>query len=218
MRFMFALMFWVALTPAAAQWASLATNNDGTQVYFVSTLQQSGSTQPAWGKLFIADQSGVHALLIRNRDIVGTDIPPLTNFILTNAYNVLGVDVATDVSRLSVVATGVCTISSGICDYSDIPTTTTVYDANGNGTNYPGRGRLSPNGNWLSLFVDTTISPFPVSILNLNTNSTNMFSVESGNADYTSGTIANNGDFAFGGSIAGETIAPTGGPQIVLAG
>jgi uncharacterized protein (TIGR03437 family) len=218
MRFLFALVFLATVTPAAAQWTSLATNNDGSQVYFVSTLQQSGSTQLAWGKLFIADQSGVRALLIRNRDIVATNIPPLTNFIVTNAYNVLGVDVATDGSRLSVAATGVCTISSGICDYSDIPTATTVYDANGNGTNYPGRGRLSPNGEWLSLFVDTTISPFPVSILNLNTNSTNMFPVESDSSDYTSGTIANNGEFAFGGSTAGETIAPAGGQPIVLAG
>jgi len=34
------------VTPTAGQWTGLAANNHATQVHFVSTLQQTGSTQP----------------------------------------------------------------------------------------------------------------------------------------------------------------------------
>jgi hypothetical protein len=101
MRLLIALLFWIAL-PVTGQWTSLATNVDGTQVYFVSSFQQTGSNQPGWGKLFIADQSGVRPILIRNRDIGG--LP--SNFYVTNAYDVIGVAVASELSRLAVVATG----------------------------------------------------------------------------------------------------------------
>jgi hypothetical protein len=212
------MLFLCILAPAECQWSSIASNHDGTQVYFVTRLRQEGSAQPLYGKLFIAAPSGIRPLLIRNRDVTPFGVG--SALYSTNAYDVIGVDVPPDVSRLAVVATGECHILSAICDGAEIATTT-VYDATGTGIDFPGRGRLSPNGEWLSLieipWALFGLGPTQASVSNLATNSSSNFSFPNLNSDYKNGSIANNGEFAYGGGTKGLTLKAIGEPITSIA-
>jgi uncharacterized protein (TIGR03437 family) len=65
----------VVLSPlACAQFTGLATTSDGSEVFFASTLKLKRTNEPPWGKLFVADESGVR--LVRSRDMVAP--PPGT--------------------------------------------------------------------------------------------------------------------------------------------
>jgi len=203
---------------APGQWTSLASNRDASQVYFVTRLVQQGSSQPLYGKLFLADWSGIHALLIRNRDV--TPFAGLnTNSFTTNSYNILSVDVASDVSRLAVVATFECQLTSTLCSGSD--TATTVYDSNGQGIDLAGRGRLSPDGKWLSLITTSRlvfgIGPTPASVQNLVTGISSAFFFPNRNRDHQNGSVADNGSFVFGSGIEGLSFAANDTPVIKLA-
>ena len=134
---------------AMAQFSGMATDHEGSRLFFTTDLSQRGSDQPGWGKLFIADEKGVRSLLVRNRDVFRGAIAegPFANGETTNFYNINGVDVSSDASVLAVSAVRVCQgYTSGLCRYSD---QTTVYNQRGE-TVVPTDGRLvlSPSGQW----------------------------------------------------------------------
>jgi hypothetical protein len=141
------ILLWLAL-PAPAQFSSFVTTYDGSRLYFTSQLWQRGTDQPNHGKLFVADESGVRQLLIRNRDVTYyRDLGP-GEYWSTNYYDIFGVEAPGDVSTLAVFARRYCNISSGMCYYSD-QTQTTVYNSRGEeALKQEGRMRMSPDGKW----------------------------------------------------------------------
>jgi uncharacterized protein (TIGR03437 family) len=61
---------------AWGQYTGLATPYDGSAVYFASTLRLEGTTEPDYGKLFVADETGVR--LFRSRQKVDPTPPGYT--------------------------------------------------------------------------------------------------------------------------------------------
>jgi uncharacterized protein (TIGR03437 family) len=137
-----------AVLPAVAQFESLSTPDDGSILFFTTRLRQAGTDQPAHGKLFIADHQGVRPLMIRNRDWTPMELYGQPGLGVSNYYDVIGVDIAGDGSRLATVALRDCRFSEDMCVYTD-QSWTTVYDRNGQeSSSFKGCTRLSSNGRW----------------------------------------------------------------------
>jgi hypothetical protein len=142
------LFFACSALPAAAQFASLSTTQDGSVLFFTTPLSQTGTDQPNHGKVFIVDANGVQLLQSRNRDMF-----PNTSFVfppsayMTNFYDLVDVSAASDLSQLAIAALRECSgYSSGLCFTSD---RTDVYNARGENTlSVNGHLMVSRNGNW----------------------------------------------------------------------
>lgn len=145
---------------SSAQIRGMATDSTGSRLFFTTELSQTGSTQPGYGKLFVAAGSGIMPALIYNRDSQELVISGRTSSI-TNFYNISGVDVSSDRAYLAVAALRRCGGSSTFCRYVD---QTSVYDAQGKVVfQIPGEARLSPKGKW-ALGVATLLDGPPTNI------------------------------------------------------
>jgi uncharacterized protein (TIGR03437 family) len=144
-RFFLAFIAWGVL-PAAAQFASLATTDDGSVLFFTTPLSQTGTDQPNHGKVFIVDANGVRLLQARNQEVLANDFlghPAL----LTNFYDLVGVSAAGDLSQLAIAGLRECSgFTSGLCG---TPDRADVYNAHGeNILSVNGNVMISRNGNW----------------------------------------------------------------------
>ncbi|MGA3186386.1 MAG: hypothetical protein ABSF22_04685 [Bryobacteraceae bacterium] len=70
-----ALLIILATFPLPAQFSGLATTNDGTQLYFSSSLQLSGTTdENPYSKIFLYNASGFHLAAQVHRIVTGAKI------------------------------------------------------------------------------------------------------------------------------------------------
>ena len=135
-----------------AQITSMATDDSGQRLLFTSRLTQAGTGQPAYGKLFIADERGIQPLTIYAREILSTHgMYPDQPGLLTNFYDIDFVSVSADGRTIAVSAAHDCEgYSVSMCGIND---RTTVYDASGSSTfEAPGALMLSPNGKFALSF------------------------------------------------------------------
>jgi uncharacterized protein (TIGR03437 family) len=164
-------LFAWALVPAFAQFGSLATNHDGSRVYFVSNLRQTGTNQPPWGKVFVADAAGIWPLAIRNRDV--NWVSP--SGYITNPFNLTAVAIAHDESRLALLGGPDCNYGSP-CSLIDL-SQTDIYDSTGQDTlTIPGRrANISPNGRWALMSEKTPVGILATSTIDLTTGQSSTF-------------------------------------------
>src|ERR1700680_3369127 len=108
MRKLFLLAVFSAL-PSFGQFSSMATDYTGQRLLFTTNLSQTGSGQPDYGKLFIADSRGVQPLLIYNLVYLSkTGLYPGRPGGITNYYDVDGVDLSSSGAYISVTAQRGC--------------------------------------------------------------------------------------------------------------
>jgi hypothetical protein len=104
------------------------------------------TTEPSYGKLFVADDDGIRLLVLRARE--ETPVYVFRWGFLTNYYDLIGVDIASNGSRISLTgfhecSTEISTIACGFMDRSDI------YDDQGQFMfSADGYVSFSPNGAW----------------------------------------------------------------------
>ncbi|HXP86554.1 MAG TPA: hypothetical protein VN841_17630 [Bryobacteraceae bacterium] len=108
----------------------MATDYAGQRLLFTTGLSQTGSGQPDYGKLFVADWRGVTPLLIYNRDVLSTTGQyPGESGLLTNFYDVDGVDISSSGAYISAMASRACAgYNGGLCG---VPDQSTLYDTSG---------------------------------------------------------------------------------------
>jgi uncharacterized protein (TIGR03437 family) len=124
----------------------MATDDTGQRLLFTTHLSQTGSDQPDYGKLFIADSRAVQPLLVYSRDVLSTTgLYPGQPGILTNFYDVEGVDVSSNGAYISVMASRDCGgYTGGLCG---VPDQSTLYDTSGRAAlTAGGKVFLSRNG------------------------------------------------------------------------
>lgn len=140
------------------QFTSMSTDFTGRTLFFTTELSQSGSGQPRYGKVFLADDEGVRLLGLRDREVVSTYIrPPDLPIQITNYFDLDGVDMASNGSHLSVMGLRDCNDSSSSCGYG---AGSSIYDPNGKEIlKAPGRLILSPNGKWALGVADLLSGP-----------------------------------------------------------
>ncbi len=143
--------------PLCSQFNGLATPYDGSVVYFSSTLSLKGAGQPSYGKLFVADESGVRLFrLLPKSDLVWTG-----SCVTGAQYSLDAAEVTAD--GKTVAAPGQLSHSVGCRGFL---TATDLITAGGD-QQLPGYAYLSPGGRFA--ISDTTTSVFgPASLLFLD--------------------------------------------------
>ncbi|SPF43970.1 exported hypothetical protein [Candidatus Sulfopaludibacter sp. SbA4] len=125
---------------AFAQFSSLSTPGDGSVLFFATPLAEKNTAEPAYGKIFQFDSSGLH--LLYSRDIANQDQP------CSSAYDLTALRAASEGSVWAVV--GQCSCLDGNaadvynCVKIDRYTSTVVTE--GQSRDYPGEFWLSRNG------------------------------------------------------------------------
>ncbi|MGC4050107.1 MAG: hypothetical protein QM757_12045 [Paludibaculum sp.] len=127
-----------------AQIASLSTTDDGSVLYFTTPFIQRGTAQPAHGKSFRIDAQGL--ALQEARTIEFVVVPPN---MVTNYYNISGIDVSGDGRVTATAAARVC--RETYCA-STVNTVTTLR-GRGEPKDYFGPARLSQNGRYLAATI-----------------------------------------------------------------
>ncbi len=146
-------MVAAAVAPLWAQFSGMAAPSDGSVVYFSSTLSLKGAGQPAYGKLFVADETGVR--LFRLHDKI---LPPATGNCVTGPqYSLDAAEVTSD--GKTVAAPGQLSYS-GPC--RGLLRATDLISAAGE-QELPGYVYLSPVGRYA--IADTTQSVFSAASL-----------------------------------------------------
>lgn len=190
------LLLMGAVLPALAQFQSLSTPDDGSRLYFTTRLRQTGTDQPAYGKMFLADDRGVRPLLIVSREWTPFDLwRPSKELGTSNYYDVFGAEIAGDGTKLAAMARRDCAISDGICSYSD-QTLTKIYDQRGQeAASFPGGVRLSPNGRWGIVTQGRNVRLPLNSVVDLDTGTKYLVTSDYSSAgyDWRRHAIANNG-------------------------
>jgi uncharacterized protein (TIGR03437 family) len=192
MRISCFLAIWTVI-PTFAQFSSMATDYAGQRLLFTTNLSQTGSGQPDYGKLFIADWRGVQPLLIYNRDVLSTTgLYPGQPGILTNNYNVDGVDVSSNGAYISVVAASACGGYTALfCGSADA---STLYDARGQvALTAAGQALLSRNGKWALAVQNTLYGATSLVLYDLSTNAKFPIFSDAGQSDWNANSIADDG-------------------------
>ena len=154
-----ALLLLGATAALAQGFNSLATNRDGSVLYFSSPARMRSTNQYLHPKIFRWNAAkGVTLFAQRRNDLVPTDmvIPGLTG-----KYSLSAPDTSDDGSVVSFVGTSICWGFSG-CLSSSLTTQTTIYapgHATDNPITLPGAAALSPNGRYAA--VATVVGAFP---------------------------------------------------------
>src|SRR4051812_9205127 len=153
-RSVLALPALVSLS-AFAQFDSLATDYAGDRLYFVSRLAQAGTSEPTYGKLFLADRDGIRPVVVYQREWTSTPRDGQENAGYSNYYDMKAVDLARNGGRFSFSAARDCFVSASYCGTRDNPY---VFGADGKQfvlqpplsyePSFGGTLRLSSNGRW----------------------------------------------------------------------
>ncbi len=134
-----------AVPPALAQFSSMATDYAGQRLFFSTELSQTGTSQPAYGKLFIADSRGIQPQLIYPYEFTRNDTSIPFGY-RSNFYNIDGVSFSSNGSYMSVIALRECGYSAGLCVYAD---QSVIWNSSGKvALTADGRLALSPGGKW----------------------------------------------------------------------
>ncbi|MFN7934268.1 MAG: hypothetical protein U0R19_13140 [Bryobacteraceae bacterium] len=177
-----------------AQYTSLSTDSIGSTLFFTAEFTQPDSAQPAWGKLFIAGDEGVRPFLIRSRDV--TPVRVFNDGHITNAYDLVGVDLASNGSRLAVAGARECTVTVQFCQFMD---TSDVY---GNQGQYlftaNGLVSFSPNGEWALAVGVSAAAPFTqLTLIEVATGRRYALPTGLGNRYWRLHKVADNGTVAY---------------------
>lgn len=199
----------------SAQYTSLSTDSSGSTLFFTADFLQPGADQPNWGKLFIADDNGVRPFLIRPREV--TPIRVFTDGHITNPYDLLGVDLASNNSRISVAAFHECTVTVQYCQFMD---SSDVYDDRGGHLfSTDGLVSFSPNGAWaLAVGVSAAGPQSRFTLLELATGRRYEPPSGLGNRYWRSHKVADNGTVAYIGSGRLYLFRPPGAVESVPVG
>jgi uncharacterized protein (TIGR03437 family) len=127
-----------------AQIASLSTTDDGSVLYFTTPFTQRGTAQPAHGKSFRIDAQGLALEEARILDIVEAPFNMISNY-----YNISGIDVSGDGRITATAASRLC--AENFCG-STVNTMTTVR-GRGEPKDYFGPARISQNGRYLAATI-----------------------------------------------------------------
>jgi uncharacterized protein (TIGR03437 family) len=120
-----ALVF-LSLIPAMAQFSGLAVTDDGSQLYFSSSLQLAGTTdENTYSKIFRYDGTGIHfvAQMARVATAGGGIVP--TMLPTSNPYNLTSAYVSGNGSVPGYVGTADC--PAGPCNYQGLQQTTLQF-------------------------------------------------------------------------------------------
>jgi uncharacterized protein (TIGR03437 family) len=144
----FFVVLAAAVAPLWAQFTGLATPSDGSVVYFSSTLSLKGAGQPPYGKLFVADETGVRLFRLLPK------IEPAStgSCVIGTQYSLDSAEVTSD--GKTVAAPGQLSYS-GLCNRN--LSATDLISAAGD-QELPGYVYLSPGGRYA--IADTTYSVF----------------------------------------------------------
>ncbi len=129
-----------------AQFSGLATNSDGSRVYFATGLRQKNTTQSTFGKIFAVDSTGLKLFLSREAQIPTPPPPGTFPIPLTNAYNLQAARISSDGKIFAAVGIEYCSGAGEFCTRAE-PYVTTISAA-GQDKDYPGDLRLSGGGTW----------------------------------------------------------------------
>lgn len=190
MRSFSLLLFASVLLPA--QFTSLSTDFSGSTLFFTADFTQAETGQPAYGKLFIADDAGIRPFLIRPRE--ETPVYVFTLGFITNYYDLLGVDIASNGSRIAVTAYHECTVSSLWCSFMD---RSDVYDDQGQYMfSADGYVLFSPNGAWALAVGVSTSPPTVLTLIEVSTGARYGLPLSLGNRHWRLHKVADNGTVA----------------------
>jgi uncharacterized protein (TIGR03437 family) len=127
-----------------AQFFGLGTPADGSSVFFATSLPQKNTAQPAYGKIFRVDANGL--ALVESR-AYQTGPPAQFGMVLSNAYNLVFVDVSSDGATTAMYALRDCSAPDALCLKTDAAQLTTIATPSGT-RDYQGALHLSANGKW----------------------------------------------------------------------
>lgn len=127
-----------------AQIASLSTTDDGSVLYFTTPFTQRGTAQPAHGKSFRIDAQGLALQEARIMDIVEAPFNMISNY-----YNISGIDVSGDGQITATAASRLC--AENFC--GSVVNIMTTVRGRGEPKDYFGPSRLSQNGRYLAATI-----------------------------------------------------------------
>src|SRR6266853_1420406 len=156
MLFVFGMILRIAAVVVAfsnyalAQFFSLATNADGSRVYFATPLRQKNTAQPTYGKLFRMDSSGLNlqeSRIVQPPEPVPSGIAGVGIYHLSNAYDLRAVDVSSDGQVMASTGFRDCIGDLALCSKGADGYVTTITIGS-RSEDYVGNLRLSANGKW----------------------------------------------------------------------
>jgi len=193
----------------------LASNLDGSALYFSAPLRLKGSSEFLHPKIFISDNNGIRLYEQRPSDVPFPLAPgDIFSFLGTEFFSLTNPDVSSDGSTVAVTGLRVCYLGD-ICALQFDNYQTTVYAAGSPAVDVPGSGVLSRNGRYVllrsSILPILPNSTTPLSVLDLQTGqqtayTTTVFSAPGGThqvADDGTAVYLASGGFAMG--QAGQT-------------
>jgi len=133
------ILFILLSHVAVSQFSSMVTNDDGSVLYFVTTLKQKGTDQPNWGKIFRADASGIHLYSVIDKET--------SNPFLSNYYNLAEVDVSGDGRLVARSAMHDCLFGFYLCQ-PEAQFMSAIDGTAAANRSFVGDIRLSANGNF----------------------------------------------------------------------
>jgi uncharacterized protein (TIGR03437 family) len=156
------LVMALAAAIASGQFAEFAAPGDGSKLYFSSSLPLQGSNEPAQGRIFSVDATGVQTV---------ADIPAvaMSPFPYTSYFMLSRPEASRDGSVAIYTSARGC-YGSTLCESSmsfQSTNQTTIVGLAGGAMKVNGAGRISGNGRYLLLTV--TLSPPSASALDLQT-------------------------------------------------
>jgi uncharacterized protein (TIGR03437 family) len=139
-RILCALTFLAAAAPLLnAQFENLRTTDDGSALYFTTRLAETGTSQPAHGKVFRITPNGLLVEEVREREA----LPGQPR--VTNNYFITGVDISGDGRLRAVAARREC----GVAGCASLVNTSTTLSGSDEARQFPGPAQLSQNGRYL---------------------------------------------------------------------
>src|SRR5688572_6231026 len=105
-----AVLSIICCAPLAAQFDNLVTNDDGSVLYFSSTLRMNGTTQLPHRKLFVIDSTGLR--LFKQRVLERTTSPDAT-WPVSTYYSMEAVALSGDAQTVGTIARRDCYGGSG---------------------------------------------------------------------------------------------------------
>jgi uncharacterized protein (TIGR03437 family) len=199
---------------ALAQFSSLSAPVDGSAVYFATPLHEKNTAEPAYGKIFRVDASGLHLLF--SREIANR------NQACSNAYDLTGIATSSDGAVLAVSGQCSCLDGNPVDEYNcvKIDRYTATVVSGGQSKDYPGEFWLSRNGKLALNRQGTNISfnPYAYHVIDLTTGKT-LAAYGNGTGSANQFLLLDTTVTAAGRAVADDgTAVVTAGNLFILAG
>jgi uncharacterized protein (TIGR03437 family) len=178
--------------------SGLATNQDGSVLYFSSAARMKGTSQYFHSKIFRWDATlGISLFEQRPDDFPYPAVRPPFG-VGSTFFALFAPDISSDGSVLAFIGSRNCWGNSS-CLHYDLKTQTSVYalaDPTAPPTTLPGLGALSPNGRYLVVSDPFYIS-VPITVLDLQTGQTTQYNTGGGLRSAPKRWVANDGTIVF---------------------